>query len=140
MTEPSELRTILEDGILRHPDYASAHVVLAGAADRHGLDVGAVEYMTQQLRDAAARGVAVLLISTELEEILSLSHRIAVILDVVYNHTAERGEGAFVRRARLSEARPGAPSCCNPLRVRRIPCAAGDSTTPDRAALARWSL
>jgi simple sugar transport system ATP-binding protein len=53
--------------------------VLVAAQPTHGLDVGAIEYMTSQIRHAASRGVAVLLISTELEEILSLADRIAVI-------------------------------------------------------------
>ncbi len=53
--------------------------ILVAAQPTHGLDVGAVEYMTDQLRAAASRGVAVLLISTELEEILSLADRVAVI-------------------------------------------------------------
>jgi ABC-type uncharacterized transport system ATPase subunit len=53
--------------------------VLVAAQPTHGLDVGAVEYMTDRLRAAADGGVGVLLISTELEEILSLSDRVAVI-------------------------------------------------------------
>ena len=44
-----------------------------------GLDVGAIEYMSGQIRAAADTGVAVLLISTELEEILELADRITVI-------------------------------------------------------------
>jgi simple sugar transport system ATP-binding protein len=35
--------------------------------------------MTDRIRATAASGVAVLLISTELEELIALSHRIAVI-------------------------------------------------------------
>jgi simple sugar transport system ATP-binding protein len=35
--------------------------------------------MTKQLHEAALSGIAVLLISTELEEILTLSHHVAVI-------------------------------------------------------------
>ena len=46
--------------------------VLVAAQPTRGLDVGAIEYMSDRLRDAAADGVAVLLISTELEEILDL--------------------------------------------------------------------
>jgi len=69
----NQQRVVLARAITREPK------VLVAAQPTHGLDVGAVEYMTEQLREAAARGVAVLLISTELEEILSLSHRIAVI-------------------------------------------------------------
>jgi ABC-type uncharacterized transport system ATPase subunit len=53
--------------------------VLVAAYPTRGLDVGAIEYMTQRLHDAAESGIAVLLISTELEEILALSHHIAVI-------------------------------------------------------------
>ena len=44
--------------------------VLVAAYPTRGLDVGAIEYMTSRLRQAAKDGVAVLLISTELEEIL----------------------------------------------------------------------
>ena len=55
--------------------------VLVAAQPTHGLDVGAIEYMSQQLRDVASSGVGVLLISTELEEILDLSDRIIVIFN-----------------------------------------------------------
>ena len=44
-----------------------------------GLDIGAVGYVHQQLLDACARGSAVLLISEDLDEILQLADRIAVI-------------------------------------------------------------
>jgi ABC-type uncharacterized transport system ATPase subunit len=44
-----------------------------------GLDVGATEYIQQQLLAERDKGKAILLISTELEEILALSDRIAVI-------------------------------------------------------------
>ncbi|MFO1284822.1 MAG: ABC transporter ATP-binding protein [Burkholderiales bacterium] len=44
-----------------------------------GLDIGAVGYVHQQLLDAAARGAAVLLVSEDLDEILALADRIAVI-------------------------------------------------------------
>ena len=49
------------------------------AQPTRGLDVGAIEYMTDRIRRAAASGVAVLLISSELEEILDLADRIAVM-------------------------------------------------------------
>jgi general nucleoside transport system ATP-binding protein len=54
-------------------------LVLVAAQPTRGLDVGAIEYMSSQLRAAAADGVGVLLISTELEEILDLADRIVVI-------------------------------------------------------------
>ena len=44
-----------------------------------GLDVRAVAYVHQQLLDACAAGAAVLLISEDLDEILTLADRIAVI-------------------------------------------------------------
>ena len=53
--------------------------VLVAAQPTRGLDVGAIEYMSERLQAAAADGVAVLLISSELEEILDLSHRILVM-------------------------------------------------------------
>jgi ABC-type uncharacterized transport system ATPase subunit len=53
--------------------------VLVAAQPTRGLDVGAIEYMSGRLRQAAADGVAVLLISTELEEVLDLSDRIVVM-------------------------------------------------------------
>jgi len=53
--------------------------VLVAAQPTRGLDVGAIEYMSGQLRAAADGGVAVLLISTELGEILDLADRIVVM-------------------------------------------------------------
>jgi simple sugar transport system ATP-binding protein len=54
-------------------------LVLVAAQPTRGLAVGAIEYMSGRLREAAERGLAVLLISTELEEIIDLSDRILVI-------------------------------------------------------------
>ncbi len=53
--------------------------VLVAAQPTRGLDVGAIEYMSGQLREVAASGVGVLLISSELDEILELSDRIVVL-------------------------------------------------------------
>lgn len=44
-----------------------------------GLDVGAIEFIHRKILDAAEQGAAVLLISTELEEIISLSDTVAVM-------------------------------------------------------------
>jgi len=46
-----------------------------------GLDVGATDYVRQQLLEQKERGAAVLLISEDLDEILALSDRIAVIYE-----------------------------------------------------------
>jgi ABC-type uncharacterized transport system ATPase subunit len=53
--------------------------VLVASQPTRGLDVGAIEYMSERLRAAAASGVAVVLISSELEEILDLADRVAVM-------------------------------------------------------------
>ena len=53
--------------------------MLTAAQPTHGLDVGAIEYMTDRLRQTAEEGIGLLLISSELEEILDLSHRIVVL-------------------------------------------------------------
>ncbi|MDP9137477.1 MAG: ABC transporter ATP-binding protein [Pseudomonadota bacterium] len=53
-------------------------MVLANQPTR-GLDVGAVNYVHEQLLAARRRGAAILLISEDLDELLSLSDRIAVM-------------------------------------------------------------
>ena len=46
-----------------------------------GLDVGAIEYVHKKLLEARERGVTILLISTDLEEVRKLSDRILVIFE-----------------------------------------------------------
>lgn len=53
--------------------------VLIAAQPTRGLDVGAIEYMGERIKQVAANGVGVLLISSELEELLELSDRILVM-------------------------------------------------------------
>jgi simple sugar transport system ATP-binding protein len=53
--------------------------VLVAAEPTRGLDVGAAHFVHEQLRRAAANGCAVLLISTDLDEVLQLSDRIGVL-------------------------------------------------------------
>ncbi len=55
--------------------------VLVAAAPTRGLDVGAIEAVRQLLVDAAGRGVGVLLISEDLDELLDLADRITVIYE-----------------------------------------------------------
>jgi simple sugar transport system ATP-binding protein len=55
--------------------------LLVAASPTRGLDVGAIETVHAYLRDAAADGVAVLLISEDLDEILALADRIAVMYE-----------------------------------------------------------
>lgn len=55
--------------------------VLLAVQPTRGLDVGAIEYVHKYLVDQRDRGKAVLLVSFELDEIMNLSDRIAVIYD-----------------------------------------------------------
>lgn len=55
--------------------------VLVAAHPTRGLDVGAMQYVRDQIMQARNSGTAVLLISADLEEILQLADRIAVIYD-----------------------------------------------------------
>jgi simple sugar transport system ATP-binding protein len=54
-------------------------VLLVAAQPTRGIDIGASEFVHQQLLDLRARGGAVLLISEDLEELFALSDRIAVM-------------------------------------------------------------
>ncbi len=54
------------------------HLLIAAQPTR-GLDVGSIEYIHSQILKKRSDGVAVLLVSTELDEILQLSDRIAVM-------------------------------------------------------------
>jgi general nucleoside transport system ATP-binding protein len=53
--------------------------VLLAAQPTRGVDVGAIEFIHAQLREARAAGKAVLLVSADLTEVLALSDRIAVM-------------------------------------------------------------
>jgi simple sugar transport system ATP-binding protein len=55
--------------------------VLIAAQPTRGLDVGAIEFVHRRLVEERDSGKAVLLVSLELEEILSLSDRILVIYE-----------------------------------------------------------
>jgi simple sugar transport system ATP-binding protein len=62
-------------------EFAGAPKVLIAASPTRGLDVGAIETVHAYLRQAAADGVAVLLISEDLDEIRALADRIVVIYE-----------------------------------------------------------
>jgi ABC-type uncharacterized transport system ATPase subunit len=55
--------------------------VLVAASPTRGLDVAAIETVHRHLRDAAARGMAILLISEDLDEILALADRVVVMYE-----------------------------------------------------------
>jgi general nucleoside transport system ATP-binding protein len=53
--------------------------VLLASQPTRGVDVGAIEFIHQQLLNARAQGKAILLVSAELNEVLALSDRVAVM-------------------------------------------------------------
>ena len=55
--------------------------LLIAAQPTRGVDVGSIEFVHRRLVAARDDGKAVLLVSADLEEILSLSDRIAVMFD-----------------------------------------------------------
>ncbi|MCE2516484.1 MAG: ABC transporter ATP-binding protein [Alphaproteobacteria bacterium] len=57
---------------------AAPRILLVGQPTR-GVDIGAIEFIHQQLIDMRDQGCAILLISVELDEILSLSDRVMVM-------------------------------------------------------------
>ena len=68
-------------------------ILVIASEPTRGLDIGATEYVRNKLLDQRDRGAAVLLISEDLDEILALSDRIAVIyegeiMDIVPAKTA----------------------------------------------------
>ncbi len=71
--------------------------VLIAAQPTSGLDVGATEFITEKLREQRRLGVGILLISSDLNEIMSMSDRIACIFEgkimgIVPAKTAEMKE------------------------------------------------
>jgi len=53
--------------------------VLLASQPTRGVDVGAIEFIHQQLVEARSKGKAILLVSAELNEVLALSDRVAVM-------------------------------------------------------------
>ncbi|WP_298296259.1 ABC transporter ATP-binding protein [uncultured Litoreibacter sp.] len=71
----NQQKIVLAREIERNPD-----LLLVGQPTR-GVDIGAIEFIHQRIVELRDAGKAILLVSVELEEILSLSDRIAVIFD-----------------------------------------------------------
>lgn len=66
--------------------------VLIAAQPTRGVDIGATEYIHQRLLDQRAQGTATLLISEDLDEIMALSDRIAVIYEGEIVGVVDRAE------------------------------------------------
>lgn len=90
----NQQKVILAREVSRSPE------VLIALLPTRGLDIGAIEFVRSKIVNERNNGKAVLLVSTDLDEILSLSDRIAVIykgeiLDVVSPDTPVEEIGAF---------------------------------------------
>ena len=62
-------------------EFARPTKLMVAAQPTRGLDVGSIEYIHNRLIEKRDEGCAVLLVSTELDEIMQLSDRIAVMFD-----------------------------------------------------------
>ena len=71
----NQQKIVLAREIERNPD-----LLLIGQPTR-GVDIGAIEFIHQQIVELRDQGKAILLVSVELEEILGLADRIAVMFD-----------------------------------------------------------
>lgn len=95
----NQQKIVLAREVERNPD-----VMLIGQPTR-GVDIGAIEFIHQQIIALRDQGKAILLVSVELEEILSLSDRILVMFDgqivaeVAANEANERMLGLMMANA-----------------------------------------
>jgi simple sugar transport system ATP-binding protein len=62
-------------------EFSGEPVVLVAASPTRGLDVAGIETVHSYLREAASTGVGVLLISEDLDEILAIADRVAVMYE-----------------------------------------------------------
>ena len=69
----NQQRVVVARALARQPD------VLVTVSPTRGLDVAAAAAVSDALVDVARHGCAVVLISTDLDEVLDLSHRVSVL-------------------------------------------------------------
>ncbi|MGD7043741.1 ABC transporter ATP-binding protein [Jeotgalibacillus proteolyticus] len=100
----NQQKAIIGREIDRDPD------LLIAAQPTRGLDVGAIEFIHQRLIDQRDKGKAVLLLSFELEEIMNVSDKIAVIYEgniiatVDPKETSEQELGLLMAGSKKKEA------------------------------------
>jgi general nucleoside transport system ATP-binding protein len=87
--------------------------LLIAAQPTRGLDVGSIEYIHRRLIEKRDEGVAVLLVSVELDEIMALSDRIAVMYEGQIVNTVDADKvtreelGLLMAGSRLEKAAQG---------------------------------
>jgi len=79
--------------------------ILIAAQPTRGVDVGSIEFIHRRIVEQRDRGLAVLLVSSELDEVLSLSDRVAVIYR---GQIAAVLEGEAIDRERIGLLMAGA--------------------------------
>ncbi|WP_052891582.1 ABC transporter ATP-binding protein [Thermogemmatispora carboxidivorans] len=90
-------------------EFAADPQLLIAAQPTRGVDIGAIEFIHRRLVEQRDAGKAILLVSAELDEIRSLSDRIAVmyegrIVDIVTPEASEEELGLLMTGGRPSEA------------------------------------
>ncbi|MEI4768518.1 ABC transporter ATP-binding protein [Psychrobacillus sp. FJAT-51614] len=99
----NQQKAIIGREIIRNPE------LLIAALPTRGLDVGAIEFIHQRLIEQRDNGKAVLLLSFELDEVMNVSDRIAVIhdgqiVDIVYpKDTTEQELGLLMAGQSIKE-------------------------------------
>jgi simple sugar transport system ATP-binding protein len=78
-TPASELSGGNQQKVIIAREFTRGGRLLVAAQPTRGVDVGSTEFIHRKLVDARDTGMAVLLISAELDEVLSLADRIAVM-------------------------------------------------------------
>ena len=92
----NQQKLIIGREVERNPD------LLIAALPTRGLDVGAIEFIHKRLIEQRDKGKAVFLISFELDEVMNVSDRIAVIYDgqivdtVIPSETTEQELGLLM--------------------------------------------
>ncbi|MDX2077096.1 MAG: ABC transporter ATP-binding protein [bacterium] len=93
-------------------EFSRPSKLLIAAQPTRGIDVGSIEFIHNQLVKMRDSGVAVLLVSTELDEIMGLSDRIAVmyagkVIDIIPGEGADREKIGLLMAGIKEEAQHG---------------------------------
>jgi general nucleoside transport system ATP-binding protein len=91
-------------------EFADSPRVVVFNKPTHGLDVRTAEFIRDQIREAASGGLAAMLISTEIDELVGLCDRIVVMSRGEVTGEVENGPGAEERIGALMVSRTGGPA------------------------------
>ena len=105
----NQQKVILGRTFVRRPD------VLVLSEPTRGIDVGAKSEIYRMLQDAAEAGAAVIMISSELPELLGICDRIAVFFEGSLRDQFDRHEATEQAIAHVAIAGTGRPSATNQL-------------------------